>query len=184
MPRNICSSATVIRRQLRTGLIRLDESKRPSYSAVKNAIAQTQGKCSLTPPGWTHTTTVNGATVLFGYLRSPKASSNMLWRFHTTVQEDATYKAGVFRLGSAKLTAKARRAVLKALANPSSKPLLVAKGTALAYKSKLVALPKQKLKRAGWYVYGIRLAAKMNPQRTFVSLSRPFLVKGRPRARK
>ena len=167
-----------------SGLMRLDDSKRPSYTSVKNAIAQTQGKCALTPPGWTHTTTVNGATVAFGYLGSPKGWNNRLWRFHATVQEDATYKAGVFKLGSPKLTAKARKAVLKALASPSSKPLLGTKGTALAYKPKLVTLPKQKLRRAGWYVYGIRLAATMNPQRTFVSLSRPFLVKSRPRTRK
>jgi hypothetical protein len=167
-----------------SGLMRIDDSKRPSYTAVKNAIAQTQGKCALTPPGWTHTTTVNGATVAFGYLGSPKGWNNRLWRFRTAVQEDASYKAGVFKLGSRKLTVKARKAVLKALANPNSKPLLAAKGTALAYKSKLVALPKQRLKRAGWYVYGIRLAAVMNPQRAFVSLSRPFLVTSRPRARK
>ena len=100
------------------------------------------------------------------------------------MQEDAGYNAGVFKLGSRKLTAKAKKAVLKALANPKSKPLLGAKGTALAYKSKLVALPKRTLKRSGWYVYGIRLAAAMNLQRAFVSVSRPFLVKSRPRARK
>jgi hypothetical protein len=167
-----------------SGLLRLDDSKRPSYASVKSAIAQTQGKCALTPPGWTHTTTVNGATVAFGYLGSPKGWNNRLWRFRTSVQEDASYKAAVFKLGSRKLTVKARKAVLKALANPRGKPLLAAKGTALAYKSKLVALPKQRLKRAGWYVYGIRLAAAMNPQRTFVSLSRPFLVRARPGARR
>ena len=167
-----------------SGLLRLDDSKRPSYTSVKNAIAQTQGKCALTPPGWSHTTTVNGATVAFGYLGSPKGWNNKLWRFRTTVQEDASYKAGVFKVGSRKLTAKAKKAVLKALANPKSKPLLGATGTAPAYKSKLVALPKKTLKRSGWYVYGIRLAAAMNPQRAFLSVSRPFLVKSRPRARK
>ena len=100
------------------------------------------------------------------------------------MQEDAAFKAGVFRLGNKKLTAKARKAVLKTLANARSRPLLGAKGTVLAYKSKLVALPKQRLKRAGWYVYGIRLTAAMNSQRSFVALSRPFLVKARPGARR
>jgi hypothetical protein len=162
-----------------SGLMRGDVSKRPSFTSVKNAIAQTQGKCALTPPGWTHTTTVNGATVAFGYLGNPKSWNNKLWRFRVASQEDATYKAGVFRVASRKVSAKARRAVLKALANARSKPLLRATGTALAYKSKLVALPKQRIKRAGWYLYGIRLSASMNPQRTFVSLSRPFRVKSR-----
>jgi hypothetical protein len=167
-----------------SGLMRLDDSKRPSYASVKSAIAVTQGKCALTPPGWSHTTSVNGATVAFGYLGSPKGWNNRLWRFRVSAQEDAAYKAGVFRLGGRKLTAKARRAVLNALANPRSKPLLTAKGTVLAYKSKLVALPKQRLKRAGWYAYGIRFAAAMNPQRSYLALSRPFVVKARPRAHK
>ena len=167
-----------------SGLLRLDDSKRPSFTSVKTAIAQTQGKCALTPPGWKHVTTVNGATVAFGYLGTPKGWNNRLWRFSASVQEDATYTAGVFKLGTRKLTAKARKAVLKTLANPRAKPLLAAKGTALAYKSKLVALPKKQLKRAGWYVYGIRLSAAMNPQRTFVSLSRAFHVKARSGARR
>jgi hypothetical protein len=162
-----------------SGLMRIDDSKRPSYAAVKAAIAQTQGKCALTPPGWTHITTVSGATVSFGYLGNPKSWSNRLWRFRLIVQEDATYKAGVFRVGSSRLTTKARKSVQKSLANPRSKPLLATRGKAVAYASKLVALPKQRLKRAGWYVYGIQLSAAMNPQRTYVAVSRAFRVKSR-----
>jgi hypothetical protein len=162
-----------------SGLMRVDDSKRPSYTAVKNAIAQTQGKCALTPPGWAHTTSVTGATVSFGYLRNPKGWNNKLWRFRVAVQENASYKAGVFRVASGRLALKARRAILKALANPRAKPLLAARSTAVAYASKLVVLPKKRLKRPGWYVYGIQLAAAMNPQRTFVAVSRPFRVKRR-----
>ena len=162
-----------------SGLLRADNSRRPSYDAVKATIAQTQGRCQLAPPGWKHTTSVNGATVSFGYLGNPRAWSNKLWRFRAAAQEDATYKAGVFRVAPGKLKAKARKAILKSLANPRSKPLLAAKGKALAYKSKLVALPKQRLKKAGFYVYGIQLAAAMNPKRTYVAISRPFRVKAR-----
>jgi hypothetical protein len=162
-----------------SGLMRIDGSKRPSYTAVKTAIAQTQGKCALTPPGWAHTTSVNGAMVTFGYLGRPKGWNNKLWRFRVAVQENASYNAGVYRVASSRLKARARKLILKALAKPRAKPLLGAKGTAVAYASKLVALPKKRLKRGGWYVYGIRLAASMNPQRTFVAISRPFLVKRR-----
>src|SRR5215470_14056811 len=102
---------------------------------------------------------------------APRGWSNKLWRFRAGVQEDATYKAGVFRVAPGNLGAKARKAILKSLANPRSKPLLAAKGTALAYKSKLVALPKQRLKHGGFYVYGIQLSAAMNPQRTYVAIS-------------
>jgi hypothetical protein len=161
-----------------SGLLRADDSKRPSFGSVKNAIAQTQGRCALTPPGWQHITTVNGGTVAFGYV-STKGWRNTLWRFRATAQEDATYKAGVFRIASGKLTAKAKKAVAKALANARSKPLLGATGKVLAYKSKLVALPRKRLKRGGWYVYGIRLAASMNPTRAMNAVSRPFLVKSR-----
>ena len=162
-----------------SGLMRIDDSKRPSYTAVKNAIAQTQGKCALTPPGWVHTTTVTGATVTFGYLGNPKGWNNKLWRFRVAVQENAAYKAGVFRVASGRLAVKARKSILKALVNPRARPLLAVNGTAVAYASKLVSLPKKRLKRAGWYVYGIRLAATMNPQRSFVAVSRPFRVKRR-----
>jgi hypothetical protein len=162
-----------------SGLMRLDDSKRPSYNSVKTAIAQTQGKCALTPPGWSHTTGINGAKVAFGYLGRPKGWSNRLWRFHVSLQEDATYKAAVVRVAPGRVTAKTKKAITKTLASVRSRPLLGHKGKALAYKSTLVALPKQRLKRAGWYVYGIRLAAAMNPQRTYLALSRPFRVKGR-----
>ena len=162
-----------------SGLLRLDDSKRPSFASVKNAIAQTQGKCALTPPGWSHISTVGGASVVFGYLGSSKRWNNRLWRFRVAVQEDASFTTGVFRVARGRLSAKARKAVLKTLANPRAKPLLGVKGTALAYKSRYVTLPKRRLKRAGWYVYGIQLAAAMNPQRTFAAVSRPFRVKSR-----
>jgi hypothetical protein len=160
-----------------SGLIRIDDSKRPSYTSVKNAIAQTRGQCALTPPGWQHTTAVTGATVQFGFL-AKRATRNTIWRFRATAQEDATYIAGIFRLGGPKRSPAARRAVLRSLANPRSKPLLRAVGTAKAYASTLVKLQKRGLKRSGWYVYGIRLAAKMNPRRANAFISRPFRVVG------
>jgi hypothetical protein len=162
-----------------SGLLRRDASRRPSFTAVKNAIAQTQGRCALTPPGWLHTTAITGASVAFGYLGSGKGVGNKLWRFHATAQEDAIYKAGIFRVAPGKLTAKAKKAIAKALASSRGKPLLAAKGTVVAYKSKLVALPKKTLKQPGSYVYAIRLAAAMNPQRTLVAVSKPFRVKTR-----
>jgi hypothetical protein len=53
----------------------------------------------------------------------------------------------------------------------------VKRGKGLAYKTTLVALPKQRLSRAGWYVYGIQVAAAMNPKRTLVAVSRSFRVR-------
>jgi hypothetical protein len=163
-----------------SGLMRRDDSKRPSYTAVKNAIAQTQGRCALTPPGWQHSTTVNGATVAFGYLGSGKAWNNTRWRFRAAAQEDAIYKAAVFRVAPGKLKAFAKKAITRSLASGASRPLLNVRGTVPAYKSKLISLQRKRINRAGWYVYGIRLGAAMNPtQRALVAISKPFLVKGR-----
>ena len=160
-----------------SGLMRIDDTKRPSYSSVKTAIAQTHGQCALTPPGWQHTTTVTGAVVQFGFL-AKRSTRNKIWRFRATAQEGATYVAGIFRTGKPKLSPAARSAVLRSLKNPRANPLLVARGTAKAYASTLVKLQKRGLKRGGWYVYGIRLAATMNPLRANSYISRPFRVVG------
>ena len=144
---------------------------------MKTAIAQTHGQCALTPPGWQHTTTVTGAVVQFGFL-AKRSTRNKIWRFRATAQEGATYVAGIFRTGKPKLSPVARSAVLRSLKNPRANPLLVARGTAKAYASTLVKLQKRGLKRGGWYVYGIRLAATMNPLRANSYISRPFRVVG------
>jgi hypothetical protein len=161
-----------------SGLLRIDKSHRASYDAVKTAIQQTGGTCALTPPGWVHTTGVTGGTVQFSGLRVPKSTKNKLWRFRALAQEDATYTAGIFRVAKSKLKSTARRAITKALANPRALPLLGVRGTVKAYASKLVALQKRGLRRSGWYVYGIRLNAAMNPQRTMTVVSAPFHVVG------
>jgi hypothetical protein len=75
------------------------------------------------------------------------------------------------------VSVKAKASIGRMLASTRSKPLLGRKGTARAYKSTLVSLPKQRLKPAGWYVYGIRVAAAMNPKRTYLAVSKPFLVR-------
>jgi|tagenome__1003787_1003787.scaffolds.fasta_scaffold20975324_2 hypothetical protein len=160
-----------------SGLMRLDDSRRPSFTSVKTSIAQTQGKCALTPPGWSHIANVSGAKVAFGYLGRAKVRSNKLWRFHLSLQEDATYTAAVFRVSPGRVTAKAKKAIAKTLAGARARPLLVKRGQGLAYKTTLVALPKQRLKRAGWYVYGIQVAAAMNPKRSLVAVSPPFRVR-------
>jgi hypothetical protein len=159
-----------------SGLLRIDQTRRPSYDAVKSAIKQTGGTCALTPPGWVHTTGVTGGSVKFSGLRVPRSTKNKLWRFRATAQEDATYTAGIFRVAKSRLKSTARRAITKSLANPRALPLLGVRGTVKAYASKLVSLQKRGVKRSGWYVYGIRLSAAMNSQRTMTVVSAPFRV--------
>jgi hypothetical protein len=159
-----------------SGLMRVDFSKRPSFTSVKTAIAQTQGKCALAPAGWKHTTGVNGAKVAFGYLGNKRLTTR-LWRFRVSLQEDATYKVGLVRVAPGRLSAKSKKSIANMLARTRSKPLLGRTGRARAYKSTLVSLQKKRVKQAGWYVYGIRVAAAMNPKRTYVAVSKPFLIR-------
>ncbi|HEX6490704.1 MAG TPA: hypothetical protein VF002_04960 [Gaiellaceae bacterium] len=163
-----------------SGLMRIDDSRRPSYAAVKDAIAQTHGRCVLIPPGWLHTTTVTGGLVQFGYV-SARSIRNKSWQFRAAAQEDASYSAGLFRIAGHSLTRAVRRAVMKALANPRSRPLVAAKGKLVAYSSKQIALSRRALRHPGWYVYGVQLSAAMNPKRTLTALSQPFRVLGRRR---
>ena len=165
-----------------SGLERADGSHRPSYDAVKSAIAQTHGTCALPPIGWMHMTTVSGAAVKFGWL-APRRARATNWGFAAAVQEDATYRAGVFRIPGRRLPSKKRAALARALANASVRPAVGAHGTAKAYLSQTVKFPRKRV-RAGWYVYAIRFAAAMNPSRASVFVSRPFHVVGRAKRRK
>jgi hypothetical protein len=160
--------------------MRIDDTRRPSYAAVRSTIAQTRGQCALTPPGWLHTATVTGGLVQFGYL-STRSTRNTMWQFRATAQEGANYSAGLFRVAGPTVGQAVRRAVTKVLTNPRAQPLLATKGALVAYSSKQIALPKKGLRRGGWYVYGVQLSAAMNPTRTLTAISRPFRVVARAR---
>jgi hypothetical protein len=155
-----------------SGLERADGSHRPSYDAVKQAIAQTNGNCQDVPLTWRHLTTVLLPVAAWGNLRKPMPLKRTRWSFTAGAGEEATFKAGVFRAGP-------RKAVLaKRLATGRPKPLLFAKGMIKA-KTRVVYFPRRRLK-AGKYVFAIRMSATMNPQRVSVLVSRPFRV-GRAR---
>ena len=73
-------------------------------------------------------------------------------------------------LGSA---GRKRLAALLAKAGPQL--ALKKRGKIGAYKSYTVRFPSKALK-AGYFVYGVRLAAAMNPGRTSLFVSQPFRV--------
>ena len=90
-----------------------------------------------------------------------------------TAAEEATYKAGVFRVtGAARPNARQLAGVL-ARSRPQAS--LVARGRVRAGWRPLVRFPARRL-RAGTYVYAVRLSAAMNPSRTAFFVSRPFKV--------
>jgi hypothetical protein len=152
-----------------SGLERVDGSHRPSYDAVKQTIAGTGGKCQGIVTTWKHMAGLVFPAVAWGNLKTVRLARTTAWAIKAGAQEEATYKAGIFKA----TTKKAQ--ILKALRTGRPKPLLAASGTIKA-KTRVVAFPHRRLK-AGRYVYAIRMLATMNPARTTLLVSRPFTVR-------
>jgi hypothetical protein len=151
-----------------SGLERADGSHRPSYDAVKQTIAQTQGACQTVPVSWRHATGVLLPAVAWGNLAKPQPLKRTRWSFSAGAGEAADFRAGLFKAGPSK-------AVLgKRLAAGRPKPLLAVRGTIEA-RTRLVYFPSRRL-RPGWYVYAIRMSASMNSKRASVFVSRRFRV--------
>ena len=151
-----------------SGFERADGSHRPSYDAVKQTIAQTQGKCQGSPVTWRHANTVVYPTATWGSLLKPQSTKRVRWSFRAGAGEQASFAAGIFKAGP-------KKAVLaKRLATGRPKPLLYARGTVKAIGT-VVSFPRRRL-RPGKYVYAMRMSATMNPQRVSILVSRMFRV--------
>jgi hypothetical protein len=166
-----------------SGLIRADGSPRPSYAAVKDAIARTGGRCQGIQTAWRHATAVIGPSARF----SPKmrrSASDKAWALVTTALEDATYTAGVFRVAGAKpLTARARAALGRALLRSRPRGAsLSTRGKVKAYRETVARFPARRLK-PGRYVFAIQLYAELNPLRRALFVSKPFQVAAPKRRR-
>ncbi len=151
-----------------SGLMRADGSRRPSYDSVKQTIARTHGDCQDSPAAWIHTNQVVLPFAAWGELRKARPASRTRWSFLVGAGEEATFRAGVFKAGPSKAVLRRRLT----LGRP--KPLLTTTGTIKA-KGRVVSFPARKLK-PGRYVYAIRMASTMNPQRFSVFVSPPFRV--------
>jgi len=150
-----------------SGLERADGSHRPSYDAVKQAIAQTHGNCPAAPVRWRHLTGVVLPAAAWGSLK-PQPLKPTRWSFKAGAGEEADFRAGLFKAGPSKTVLGRRLAVGR------PKPVLSTRGVIKA-RTRLVSFPKRRLK-PGLYVYAIRMTATMNPTRASVLVSRPFRV--------
>ena len=153
-----------------SGLERIDGSKRPSYGAVKQTIAQTHGNCLGEQVAWSHTSQVISPFVgwrVSGRVKPRRTS----WHFSAGADEEVTYRAGIFK---ARTT---RRSITRSLATGRPKPVLATAGKINA-RTMSLGLPARRLK-PGRYVFAIRMAATMNPARTSLYVSRAFTVPGR-----
>jgi hypothetical protein len=160
--------------RFQSGLIRADGSHRPSYDAVKDAIAETAGLCSGKPTAWRHSAAVTGAAASFG--RRTRAR----FGFGVTAKEAAMFRAGIFRVRDARDVSEGDPSswIGAALASNAPRPGLVSRSSGLlrAYWPTDVTFRPRSL-RAGWYVYAVRLAASMNPARTSLLVGSPFRVR-------
>jgi len=161
--------------RFQAGLLRADWTKRPSYASVKQAIARAQNGCQGQSVQWHHTESVLGGGVDFGKLRVQSLRQTW-WGFSATANEDATYTAGIFSVPGRQLTENGRDAIVRSLSGKGgAKPALSERNAINAYWSPIVRFPSKTLKR-GNYVYGIRISAAMNRERTKIFVSRPFQV--------
>ena len=159
-------------------LVRVDGSRRPSFNAVRSALAETAGRCTGTRRAWRHATRVVGAGVEFGDLSRPRWWKQTSWGFKVTAAEEATYRAGIFRLPDAtKKRSEAVAAIPRFLAGATpAQAVLSASGTVTAHWKPQVKFPAKRL-APGSYVYAVSLGAAMNPARSSVFVSSPFRVK-------
>jgi hypothetical protein len=135
------------------GLVRADNSRRPSFDAVKAGIAQTGGRCPGRMRSWRHSTTVAGAKVRFPKTRVLPARRLTL-ALVANAQEDAQVEASLYR-GSRRVLRQ--RAAIK------------------AYRSRIVRMSNRF--RPGRYTFKVTLRATMNPARK-KTFSAPLRIRG------
>ena len=156
--------------RLQTGLLRIDGSKRPSYGAVRAAIARASA-CTR-QPAWYHTSRVVGARAAFS--ARPRAAQSTLFEISATAGEEAVAKAGIFRVPDALAMPDIGEIGRSLAAAGGTTPVLQAAKTIkpgytprFEFRGRLAP---------GHYVYGIRLTAAMNRDRSHTLVSSTFEV--------
>jgi polysaccharide biosynthesis protein PslG len=154
--------------RFQSGLRRADGSARPSYAAVRKAVAAAKKRgCAGKRIAWHHATGVIGRRADFRTGATPQSRLRRSWSFTVTAAEEATYTGAIF-------PASASVRSLAIAGAPGS--VAVASGKVRAGWKPRVRFPQGYLK-PGRYVYAVRLRASMNPRRTTVLVSRAFVVR-------
>jgi hypothetical protein len=155
------------RRRFQSGLLRIDGSRRPSYDAVKQAIA-VNSTCQGTPVSWRPAKTVIGAKAIWPFAKTfSKRQSG--FRFRLTAEERATYVAELVPAPGGKGTKKGKKP------STTAKPLARVTGELRAYFRPFVSF-KGKLP-AGTYAFKATVVAAMNSSRTSTLTSPAFTVR-------
>jgi len=144
-----------------SGVERIDGSPRPSYTAVKQTMAETGGTCHQVMRSWKHTGAVAVPRASWG--KRIRRARTTKWAFNAGAAEEALFRAGIFKAGTSK------RRINRALLRGRPRPLLVTTGMIKA-KTRVVTFKRRRL-RPGRYVLAIRMRASMNPARASLLLS-------------
>jgi hypothetical protein len=151
-----------------SGLLRVDDSRRPAYGAVKKAIAAA-GICSV-PHTWRHATTVLGTRVSFA--AGPKLSIQRKFFARVGAGEEATSKLGIFPADGGRPTLAALRQSFAANA-----PDALVRGGGLLRANVVRTFTLKGRLVPGRYVFAALVRATMNPARAKVLVSKTFVVR-------
>jgi hypothetical protein len=157
--------------RFQTGLLRLDLSERPSYSAVRDAIADAPS-CKRRAV-WTHATGVAGAKAIFGARDHPAGKA--IFGISVRAAEEARAKAGMFRVGGRDARPRADD-VARSLSRATRDTDAVMTTRKLVKAGHKPRLEFRGQVAPGYYVYGVRLTATMNPDRSRTFVSKVFRV--------
>jgi hypothetical protein len=151
-----------------SGLLRVDDSRRPAYAAVKKAIAAA-ATCSA-PHTWRHITTVLGARMSFD--ARPKLSIQRKFFAKAGAGEEATSQLGIFPADGGRPTAGALR---QSFAGNSTDALVRGGGLLRANVVRTFTLKGELV--PGRYVFAVLVRATMNPDRAKLLVSKLFTVR-------
>jgi hypothetical protein len=158
-------------KRFQSGVLRIDRSKRPSYAAVARAI-RTAGDCGRRAR-WKPARRVVGARVTFG--ARDQSADHILFGISVRAEEEARAKAGIFAaVGPGEKPA--RDEVARSLSGATGAGDAVLTATKLVEAGRKPRLEFRGQLRPGYYVYGLRLASTMNPDRTRTFVSRVFRI--------
>lgn len=156
--------------RFQSGVRRADGSPRPSYAIVRAAVAKARRGCAGKRVTWHHATGVIGRRTAFGIGTKPSSRLRRSWGFNVSAAEEATYTGAIFPAESA-------AASVRSLASKRAPGAVMrTSGRVRAGWNPRLRFPAHYLK-PGSYVYAVRLRASMNPRRSSVLVSRPFIVR-------
>lgn len=153
-----------------SGVRRADGSARPAYAAVRAAAARATRGCAGKQVRWRHAAKVIQARAQFGIGSGVASRLRKSWGFNVTAAEEASYVAAIFP------AATSRKTVRLLASKQAAGAVTTTIGRVRASWNPRVRFPRRGLK-PGRYVYAVRLRASMNPRRSSMLVSRPFVVR-------